>query len=31
MFVNLQIEVALDPNTHEETHEDWDSGDIIYF
>lgn len=30
MSVILQSEVELDPET-QETHEEWESGDIIYF
>ena len=30
MFYVYEFEVELDPNP-EETHEEWESGDIIYF
>ncbi len=30
MFYVFEYKVELDPNT-DETHEEWESGDIIYF
>lgn len=31
MSVILQIKVELDPRPQDDTHEEWESGDIIYF
>jgi len=31
MLVILQSKVELDPEPQDETHEEWESGDIIYF
>jgi hypothetical protein len=31
MLVILQLKVKLDPEPQEGTHEEWESGDIIYF
>jgi hypothetical protein len=31
MLVILQIKVELDPEPQEDSHEEWELGDIIYF